>query len=99
MFGPPLPTFSEPFASVTVLAPASGSRDVTDGPASGASAASGSYSELFNGLYGKAAATSADAAIFSARRSPFPDRPGWAGPLTVARLFRLVLVSVFLVVG
>lgn len=84
MAGPPLPTFSEPVGLGHVLAQASGSRGVTEGPVFGARAALGLYSEAFNGLYGSTAARSAAAAIFSERRSPWPDRSGWAGPLTAA---------------
>ena len=32
MFGPPLPTLSDPFSSVTVLAPTIGSAGLTDAP-------------------------------------------------------------------
>ena len=53
MFGPPLPTLSDPFSSVTVLAPTIGSAGLTDAPSGGASAASGSYSAALFGLNGK----------------------------------------------
>ena len=92
MGGPPLPTLSEPFTSVTVLAPTIGSAGLTDAPWGGASAASGSYSAALFGLNGNADATSCAPAAFSAARSPAPDASGFAGPLTVARLFRTVLL-------
>src|SRR6185503_20037474 len=57
MFGPPLPTLSDPFSSVTVLAPAIGSDGFTDAPSGGASAAAGSYSAALLGLNVKAEAT------------------------------------------
>ena len=91
MFGPPLPTLSEPFDSLTVLAPTIGSAGLTDGPSGGVSAAAGSYSALLIGLNGNAEATSWVPAIFSASASPVPEPSGAAGPLTVARLFRTVL--------
>ena len=50
---PPLPTLSEPFRSVTVLAPTIGSRGVTDGPCSGPSSTCGSYSDALSGLKGR----------------------------------------------
>ena len=66
MFGPPLPTLSEPFGSLTVLAPTIGSAGLTDAPSGGASAASGSYSAALIGLNGNADATSWVPAAFSA---------------------------------
>ena len=72
MFGPPLPTLSDPFSSVTVLAPTIGSAGVTDAPSGGASAASGSYSAALFGLKGNADATSCVPAAFSATMSPAP---------------------------
>ena len=54
MFGPPLPTLSDPFTSLTVLAPTIGSAGLTDAPSGGASAASGSYSAALFGLKGNA---------------------------------------------
>ena len=91
MFGPPLPTLSDPFSSVTVLAPTIGSAGLTDAPSGGASAASGSYSAALFGLKGNADATSCVPAAFSATMSPAPDASGSAGPLTVVRLLRTVL--------
>jgi len=91
MFGPPLPTFSDPFRSLTVLAPAIGSRDLTDLPSGGASAASGSYSAALLALNAKAEASSCVAAALSATTSPIPEASGSAGPLTVVRLLRMVL--------
>src|SRR4030095_1918104 len=93
MLGPPLPTLSDPFSSVTVLAPAIGSDGFTDAPSGGASAAAGSYSAALLGLKVKAEATSCVAAAFSAVTSPRPDASGSAGPLTVVRLLRTVLLS------
>ena len=93
MGGPPLPVFPLPFDSLTVLAPASGSRGVTNAPEDGLSAAFGSYSAALLGLKVKLAETSAPAAIFSASGSVLSERSGSPGPLTVARLFRLVLCS------
>ncbi len=91
MFGPPLPTFSDPFSSLTVLAPAIGSVGLTDAPSGGANAASGSYSAALLRLNVKAEATSWVAAALSAATSPRPDASGSAGPLTVVRLLRIVL--------
>ena len=79
--------------SLTVLAPAIGSAGLTDAPSGGASAASGSYSAALFGLNGNAEATSCVAAAFSASISPGPDASGSAGPLTVVRLLRTVLLS------
>src|SRR5688572_15357003 len=93
MFGPPLPTLSDPFSSLTVLAPAIGSDGFTDAPSGGASAAAGSYSAALLGLNVKVEATSCVAAAFSAVTSPRPDASGSAGPLTVVRLLRTVLWS------
>src|SRR5688500_18298908 len=92
MFGPPLPAFTDPLSSVTVLAPTIGSAGLTDGPSGGASAASGSYSADLVGLKGKVDARSCVPAVFSATISPAPEASGSAGPLTVARLFRAVLL-------
>src|SRR5688572_24432256 len=91
MLGPPLPTFSDPFSSLTVLAPAIGSEGLTDAPTGGASAASGSYSAALLGLNTKAAAMSCVALAFFAAASPAPEASGSAGPLTVVRLLRTVL--------
>src|SRR4029453_8426967 len=55
-------------------------------------AASGSYSAALFGLKGNAAATSCVLAAFSATMSPVPDASGLAGPLTVVRLLRTVLL-------
>jgi len=90
-FGLPLPTLSEPFISETVLGPTSGSAGLTDAPSGGASAASESYSASLFGLKGNA----------DARSSPVPDASGSAGPLTVVRLFRTVLLflAVFVFAG
>src|SRR5688572_6306112 len=96
MAGPPLPTLSEPFSSDTVLAPTIGSAGLADTPSGGASAASGSYSAALFGLKGKPDARSCVPAAFSAATSPVPDSSGAAGPLTVVRLLRTVLL--FLVV-
>src|SRR5688572_5027561 len=95
MFGPPLPTLSDPLRSVTVLAPTMGSAGLTDAPSGGASAASGSYSAALFGLKGNAEATSCVPAAFSARMSPGPDASG----LAVARLFRTVLLSLAVFAG
>src|SRR6476469_524505 len=92
MCGPPLPTLSDPFRSVTVLAPTIGSAGFIDAPSRGASAASGSYSDALFGLNGNADATFCLPAAFSARMSPCPDASRLAGPLTVVRLFRVVLL-------
>jgi hypothetical protein len=92
--GPPLPTLSEPFSSRTVLAPTIGSTGLTDAPSGGAIAAPGSYSAALLGLNPKAAATSCAPAAFSATMSPAPEASGFAGPLTVARLLRIVLLRV-----
>src|SRR6476646_6381514 len=92
MCGPPLPALSDPFRSVTVLAPTIGSAGFTDAPSRGASAASGSYSADLFGLNGNADATFCVAAAFSSRMSPRPDASGLARPLTVVRLFRVVLL-------
>src|SRR6188768_4580645 len=92
MCGPPLPTLSEPLTSLTVLAPTIGSAGLTDAPLGGASAASGSYSAALFGLKANADATSWVPAAFSAAISPDPDVSGSAGPLTVARLLRTVLL-------
>src|SRR5690349_9218650 len=92
MLGPPLPTLSDPCRSLTVLAPAIGSDGFTDAPSGGAIAASGSYSAALFGLNAKADATSWVAAAFSAVMSPAPDASRSAGPLTVVRLFRTVLL-------
>ena len=99
MFGPPLPTLSDPFSSVTVLAPTIGSAGLTDAPSGGASAASGSYSAALFGLKGNADATSCVPAAFSATMSPAPDASGSAGPLTVVRLFRTVLLFLAVFAG
>jgi hypothetical protein len=84
--------FVDPFSSVTVLAPTIGSAGLTDAPLGGSSAASGSYSAALFGLKGNADATSCVPAAFSATTSPAPDASGSAGPLTVVRLFRTVLL-------
>jgi hypothetical protein len=86
---PPLPTFSDPFSSRTVLAPTIGSEGATEAPSGGASAALGSYSAALFGLNENAAATSCAPAAFSAAMSPPPEASGSAGPLTVARLLRM----------
>src|SRR4029450_6079328 len=93
MLAPPLPTLSDPFSSLTVLAPAIGSDGFTDAPSGGASAAAGSYSAALLGLNVKAEVTSCVAAAFSAVTSLRPDASGSAGPLTVVRLLRSVLPS------
>src|ERR1700687_868922 len=80
MLGPPLPVFSNPFDSLTVTAPTSGSAGLTDGPSSGVSAAAGSDSALLIVLNGEADATSCVPLTFSASSSPLPDRSGAAGP-------------------
>ena len=67
MWGPPLPALSEPFSSVTVLAPTIGSSGLTDAPSGGASIASGSYSAALFGLKGNADATSCVPAAFRRR--------------------------------
>ena len=89
--GPPLPVFSDPFTSVTVLDPTRGWSGVLDAPACGARAASGSYSAALLGLKGKADARSCVPANFSANASPRHEASEVAGPPTVARLFRVVL--------
>src|SRR6185295_17989256 len=88
----PLPTLSEPFTSLTVLAPTIGSAGLTEAPSGGARAASGSYSAALFGLNGNVDATSCPPAAFSATMSPAPEASGLAGPLTVVRLFRTVLL-------
>src|SRR5688572_10497805 len=90
MLGSPLPTFSDPCPSLTVLAPAIGSFGFTATPTGGASAASGSYSAALFWLKANDDATSCVAAAFSAAMSPAPDASGSAGPLTVVLLFRFV---------
>src|SRR6187402_1766818 len=99
MCGPPLPTLSDPFRSLTVLAPTMGSSGVTDAPSGGASAASRSYSAALFGLKGKADATSCVPAAFSATVSPMPEASGSAGPLTVVRLLRTVLLFLGVLAG
>ena len=99
MFGPPLPTLSDPLTSLTVLAPTIGSAGLTDAPSGGASAASGSYSAALFGLKGNADARSCVPAAFSAAMSPAPDASGSAGPLTVVRLFRTVLLFLAVFAG
>src|SRR6187401_2632923 len=91
MFGPPLPTLSDPLTSLTVLAPTIGSSGLTEAPSGGASAASGSYSAALFGLKGNAEARSCVPTAFSAAMSPAPDASGAVGPLTVVRLFRTLL--------
>src|SRR6188508_801 len=86
------PVLSEPLSSLTVLAPTMGSAGLTDAPSGGASAASGSYSAALFGLKANAEATSCVPAAFSARMSPAPEASGLAGPLTVVRLLRAVLL-------
>src|SRR4029450_11217234 len=93
MFGPPLPTLSDPFSSLTVLAPAIGSDGFTDAPSDGASPASGPYSAALLGLNWTAEATSCVAAAFPAVTSPRPGASGSAGPLRVVRLLRAVFRS------
>src|SRR5688572_14241510 len=68
-----------------------GSAGLADAPSGGARAAAGSYSAALVGLNGNAVASASVPAIFSASASPMPDASGAAGPLTVARLFRVVL--------
>src|SRR4029450_12762108 len=92
MLGPPLPTLSDPFSSLTVLAPAIGSDGFTDAPSGGASAAAGSYSAALLGFNVKAATSFVPAGL-SAGTSPRPDASGAAGPVTVVRLLRIVLPS------
>src|SRR6476469_854164 len=92
MFGPPLPTLSEPLTSLTVLAPTIGSSGLTEAPSGGASAASGSYSAALFGLKGNAEARACVPAAFSAAMSPALDASGTAGPLTVVRLLRALLL-------
>src|SRR4029453_4224532 len=88
--GPPLPTLSDPFISVTVLAPTIGSSAIAVIPAGGAVAASGSYSADLFALNGIFAASSCAPAALAARSSPDEiDVLGRGGPLTVARLLRL----------
>src|SRR5687767_367196 len=87
MTGPPLPALSEPFCSVTVLAPTIGSSGSKDWPASGATAASGSNSRGLFALKGIFEARSCVPAAFAARSSDDSGRAaGSAGPLTVARV-------------
>src|SRR5688572_3135630 len=81
-----------PFSSVTVLAPTTGSAGLTDAPSGGASAATGSYSAALFGLKGIADARSCVPAAFSAMTSPAVEASGSAGPLTVVRLLRTVLL-------
>src|SRR5688572_14555814 len=89
--GLPLPTFSEPFVSVTVLDPTIGSGGTIEGPSGGAVAAAGSYSSALFGLNGKLAATSCVPTSFAVSASDELDvngdcmESGAAGPLTVAR--------------
>src|SRR5687767_13787229 len=97
MLGPPLPTLSDPFSSVTVLAPTIGSADLTEAPFGGVTITSWSYSAALFGLKGNADATSCAPAAFSARTSPAAEVSGSAGPLTVARLFRAVLLVLLVV--
>ena len=85
--------------SLTVLAPTIGSRGLTDAPSGGASAASGSYSAALVGLKGNAEATSCAATAFSAAISPFAEASGSAGPLTVVRLLRVMLLCLELFAG
>jgi hypothetical protein len=92
--GPPLPTFSELFISVTVLEPTIGSGGTIDGPTGGAIAAAGSYSDGLFGLNGKLDAASCVPASLAASASDELDadegciESDFAGPLTVARLLR-----------
>ena len=85
--GPPLPTFSDPFISVTVLEPTIGSAGTTDWPASGAVAASGSYSSGLLALKGKLDASSWVPASLGGeivgRDVEDVAESGLAGPLTV----------------
>src|SRR5690349_18046103 len=88
MTGLPLPTFSEPFVSCTVLEPAIGSGGSTGAPDGGAVAAVRSYSRGLLTLNGTAAASACVAAIFAVRSSfESTSAAGSAGPDTVARLF------------
>jgi hypothetical protein len=90
---PPAADLVGPVAFRDRAGPDNGSAGLTDAPSGGASAASGSYSAALFGLKGNADATSCVPAAFSARMSPGPDVSGSAGPLTVVRLFRTVLLS------
>jgi hypothetical protein len=92
MCGPPLPALSDPFRSLTAPARAVGSRGFKAAPGGGDNAASGSYSEPLFALNAKAEATSCVAVALSAAASPIPEVFGSAGPLTVVRLFRIVLL-------
>jgi hypothetical protein len=94
--GPPLPTLSEPFISVTVLDPTIGSRETTNAPLSGSTALSGSNSFGLLVLNGIAAASCWAPTYFAVRSSVElggSGAAGLAGPLTVARLLRLTDVG------
>jgi hypothetical protein len=76
----------------TLLSHDVGAAGLTDAPCGGASAASRSYSAALFRLKGNADATSCVPAAFSATMSPAPDASDSAGPLTVVRLLRTVLL-------
>ena len=101
MGGDPLPTFSDPFISVTVLAPTTGSSGLADTPCGGAIAASGWYSSALLALKGIFAASASVPAAFTARSSPANSFDltggvfGFAAPLTVARVVPAALVACF----
>src|SRR5688500_6243557 len=87
--GEPLPVFSEPLVSVTVLDPTIGSSGLTDVPTGGASSGSLPYSSGLLALNGVAAARASVPAAFAVRSSRELIRAsGFAGPETVARLLR-----------
>src|SRR6478752_9600835 len=84
--GAPLPTLSDPLASLSVLPVAAWSEAVTDGPSRGAAPGPPGYSDGLSELKGNAAAKSPVAAIFDSRSSPCrASNDGPAGPLTVGR--------------
>jgi hypothetical protein len=87
--GPPLPTLSEPFPSVTVLAVASGSCGAMACPALGAVAAPASYSNALLALKGMLDASSSVPASLASRSSDEDvEVDGSEGPPMVARLLR-----------
>src|SRR5688500_11746586 len=82
--GAPLPTFSELFISVTVLAVAIGSAGSNAGPSPGALCARGSNSKGLSALNAICRDRSSVAAIFDSSTSRAPvSTDGRAGPLTV----------------
>src|SRR5688572_3861444 len=90
MGGPPLPTFSDEFASVTVLAPTRGSSGTSCWPGFGAPAVSPrANSSGLLVLKEIRDDNSCVPAVFATRSSgECCDPPGVAGPLTVVRLLR-----------